>query len=171
MSKVDEMRHLVQIDPDNLDQSVIEQPVYYFMIAEAFVEAASERDAAEEALKEVEARLNIDLRVELEDAGYKVTEGLVASHVRTHSDRVEASEHYLAKKHEAAQLQELKHGMEQRAHMLRELGKLWVTNYYDDGEVKTPGTMQHYQEHFNDNARARMSEKRREKSGGRKKTG
>ena len=161
MTDVEQLKNLIKIDPDNLDASVLEQPVHYYEIAEHLVQAMSDRDQAEEDLKRIEAELNITKRQELEDDGIKVTEGRVNSEVLSDPKRIEAREKLLEQKRRVNQLTELKESMKQRAHMIRELVQLWVTNYYNDGDVQSPAVTEQQKEMFAEEARKRSSESRK----------
>lgn len=124
-------RSQLQIDKHSLDDECIRQPVLYQEISEAHTMACSERDAAKEALAVADALLSERIRNNWNEEGEKVNEKKVADAVLVHPEHSKAFQHYTAMARRASYLQSLVISADARGKMLRELGQLFVTGYFD----------------------------------------
>lgn len=126
-----ELREGLQIERHALDQNMIEQPMLYATVSEAYVQACGERDAAKEKVAAVDAELASQIRTDWNRLGEKYTEARVGDAVQMTLEHVEAYTAYQALVSQAGYLLALKDAYEQRAKMLRELGMLYVSGYFD----------------------------------------
>ena len=128
--EIEELREKLKIDKNQLDQEMIYQPEYYYKVAYDYANAVSERDAAQETLKQVDAELYLTYRQEADDEGRKVTENILDSQIKNSAVHEEAYDVWLEAKKTADELQALKDSYEQRARMLSRLTDLYTTQYY-----------------------------------------
>ena len=133
---IEEFRSYLEIDKTALDDVVTQQPMLFYKVSEAFVRAASERDALKERLAIVDAELDSEIREKLEAEEIKITETNVKSKVQTHKRHETAFKSYIKAKEQADVLQALKEAFHQRSFMIRDLCSLYVANFFEEGSVK-----------------------------------
>ncbi len=133
--KIEEFRSYLSIDKNLLDAEIEQHPELLFKVAEAHVEAMAERDALKEQLATVDATLDAKVRLELENAGEKVTEAIVKNQVQSHHLHKSAFDEYSAKKKEADVLGALREAFSTRGHMLRDLVQLHIAQYWDNTSI------------------------------------
>ena len=126
-----ELRSSIRIEKHQLDDECVRQPVLYQEISEAHVFANSERDSAKELLSSIDAKLAHEIRTAWNESGEKYSETKVGDAVQTRTEHVEAYNHWSALVRKAAYLGTLVASADQRGKMLRELGSLYVTGYFD----------------------------------------
>lgn len=134
--KLEEFRQYLKINKSSLDNELVQHSQLFFTVAEAVVEAQALRDAAKESLANTDALLDAVVRLQLEKRHDKVTEAMVKGGVQTHLEHNHAFKSYIDAKREADLLSVLKDSFEQRGHMIRDLCKLFITQYYDEGSVR-----------------------------------
>jgi len=129
-----EYQNALRIDEHALDEALLDQAPSYYEISKQVALQGSRRDALKQYLKEVEARVDIEIREEAQSAGEKVTEGLVTSRRLIHKD-IQRAHRMFARGDRAVQaLQALKEAYTQRSYALKELVNLWISNYYENSE-------------------------------------
>lgn len=131
-----EFRKYLLIDKKRLDDAVTQQPSLFFEISEALAEAIAARDLAKEQLANVDADLDKDIRLQLETAGKRATETIVASMVQADPEHQNSFNTYVDVKKKADILMALKDAFQQRGYMLRDLCQLYVANYFEDDSIK-----------------------------------
>lgn len=130
----EEFAHLkasLRIDKHSLDEDCIRQPVLYQELCELHVMANSERDAAKENLSAVDAKVAHEVRVKWNAAGEKYAEARVGDAVQVDVRHIDAYNYWSALVRRAAYLGTLVASADQRSKMLRELGSLFVSGYFD----------------------------------------
>jgi len=125
-----EAEALLKIDPDALDEALINQPMFFYQVGHQHAMAISIRDAAKQDLDKTDADLGLIVRHHLEEAGGKVTESLVASKVLLHERHTAAVEAYLTAKNNAEVWGAAKDATMQRSYVLKDLAALYVAGYY-----------------------------------------
>lgn len=139
-SDFEELHELLKIDQNALDEALSMQADLYYRVAEACAYAASRRDAAYEAIKETDARLNMEIRQNLENEGEKVTEGRVQAMVLEDSDHRDAVQHHLECKLEYDRLTALRDSFSQRNYMIRGMVDMYGMGYFMDSEGRANPT-------------------------------
>lgn len=135
-TKPEEFRLYLEIDKGQLDKELVEQSQLFFNVAEAFVEAADQRDALKEQLAVVDADLDTCFRREAQVRDEKITEGQVKSLIKTHKDHEEAYDAYANAKNLADKLQALKESFHMRSQMLKHLCELYVADFYEKNSIQ-----------------------------------
>jgi hypothetical protein len=129
--EIDEFKALLAINKATLDDEVSKQPMLYFEVSEAYVDAAAVRDACKEELTSIDATLDGEVRLALGRKEEKVTEAMVKNAVQTHQKHQDAFDTYMSAKNKADLLAALKDAFSQRSYMLRDLIQLYMTSYYE----------------------------------------
>lgn len=137
--KIEELKGLLQIDKNNLDEAVQRQPVLYYMVAQKHALALSQRDEAYDRIKTVDAELSLDLREDFGEKGIKFTEGTIQAAILDHPDHKAAVKDHNHLKYVCDELLALKESYSQRSYMLRELVELYVSGYYGSDNVVAKG--------------------------------
>jgi hypothetical protein len=163
---LDTLRAQLQIDKDDLDTCLVEQPDLYYHVAEAYVMAVAKRDEAKLNMEQVTAELDKQFRQAAAEAEEKLTEAALSRKL-TASPRMQTLEKdYLLYRVEADKWQALKEAFQQRSFMLRELVAVYVRRMGDlslDREVK--GTRQTLVDAQADKNHEAASRARRERFG------
>lgn len=136
MIKLDEFRRYLKIDKHALDDDIVQQPMLFYEVSEAYVVAAAERDGFKEALARVDAGLDAEIREELEKSDTKATEAMVKNQIQCHQDHEKAYKLYAKAKEQADLLAVMKDSFQQRGYMLRDLCQLYVANYFEESSVR-----------------------------------
>ncbi|MDP3937714.1 MAG: hypothetical protein Q8R92_06220 [Deltaproteobacteria bacterium] len=153
-----ELEDALRIDEHALERALRDQPVMFYRVANAYALEISRRDAAKQALQDVEAEADLSVRGRAQRDDQKITEGQIRATVQT-DGRVAQAQASLARRSEAVgKLAALKEAFQQRSYALKDLAGLYVANYYTasehnaaSGAVRTRDAAE---------ARARMSEAR-----------
>lgn len=95
----------LEIDENNLNQELTEQPSRYSWWGVLALRARARRDKLEEKTKVVDAQIDADLRKEARENRSKITEKEIASKVLLDTKHTEAMTDYLKAKKEADILQ------------------------------------------------------------------
>lgn len=128
----------LKINPENIDQELIEQPSNYYDIADALALAKSRRDLQKDEYKTVEASLKLHIRDRRERDGEKVTDKLIEDLVQVHPDRLRAYEEYVETEREVGRLEALRDSFRDRGFMLRELAELHLGGMTQQNSVRGP---------------------------------
>lgn len=121
----------LSIDKDDLDSALIEQPDLYYHVADAFVTAVAERDAAKLNMEQAIAELDKQFREAAAAAEEKVTETSLQRKIAT-TPRIQTLEKDLLRyRVDADRWQALKEAFQQRSFMLRELVSMYVRRLGD----------------------------------------
>ncbi len=163
---LDTLRTQLQIDPDNLDAALVEQPDLYYHVAEAYVTAVAERDAAKLTMEQAIAELDKQFREAAAAAEQKTTETSLQRQIATTPRIMTLEKDLLRYRVDADKWQALKEAFQQRSFMLRELVAMYVRRMGDlslDREVK--GTRQNLVDAQADKNHAAASQVRRERLG------
>lgn len=128
---IEEFKKYLVIDKNSLDQEIIQHPELLFHIAEACIEAASERDARKEILAMTDATIDAEVR----DEADKITEAAVKNRIQVHAKHVEAWTSYAEAKQRADVLSALRDSFSTRGFMLRDLVQLHVSGYWENNSV------------------------------------
>jgi hypothetical protein len=136
MMEINELKALLAINKNGLDEEISRQPMLFFDVAEACVDAMAERDAAKEELASADAELDGLVRTALNKSEDKVTEAMVRNSIQMHKKHVDAFDAYMGAKTKADMLLALKEAFGQRSYMLRDLVQLYVSSYYEQNSVQ-----------------------------------
>ena len=136
MMEIDKLKTLLAINKNALDEEISQQPMLFYDIAEACVEAMAERDTAKEALATVDAKLDGLVRSALDKSKEKVTEAMVKNSIQMHKEHMVAFEAYMRAKSDADLILALKEAFGQRGYMLRDLCQLYVSGLYEQNSVR-----------------------------------
>jgi hypothetical protein len=129
---IDYLESKLAIDEHALDEACVQQPDLFYRAAKSYALCVSQRDAAKQALSEVEARADSQIRHDGEVAGDKLKEREVESMVLLDRD-VMAAKRVLAELNERVGiLGALKEAYSQRGYVIKELAGLWVAGYYSE---------------------------------------
>ncbi len=129
---LEEFRTHLTINKDSLDEDITVQSDLFFRVSEAYAFACSRRDAAKEQIKQVDAKMDLEIRQDASDEGVKVTETKVSSLVAASEEHLEAASEHLDCIEEVNIFGSLKEAFSQRSYMLRELVELYCVGYYSD---------------------------------------
>lgn len=126
--------NLLEIDKHNLDEEIIRQPVLFQEVADACAEAESERDFMKHELGVIDAKIDGEVRAELQT---KATEGMVKSRIQADKRHVAAFTDWLEAKKRSDKLEGLKESLKQRSYALRGLVALYTSSYYEEAAQRS----------------------------------
>ena len=132
MSRLDieEYRAHLKIDRGRLDDMLVEQPVLFHDVSDAYALAVSQRDMAREDQKRVSARAVGAVREALSVEGIKPTVSLTDERLEQNESHIEARDRYKSAAMRADRLLALKEAFQQRSYMLKDLAGLYTASYY-----------------------------------------
>ena len=162
VSLLDQMELAIQINEDDLDSALLEQPQLYWQISRELALSASRRDAAKQYLAVVEARTDLNIRRRVREKDESTTEKEVKSEVTMHLDVEKAAKVVLDLNHEHAQWQAIERAFDQRMNVLKKLVDLYLKNYWSESGLS--GSQDSMKSHNANLARREMSEARRRRS-------
>jgi hypothetical protein len=119
--KLEELRQYLEIDADDLDRCLIEHSGVCYQVAEAYTEAAAERDALKLELEEETATQDEKLRKTAAAAEQKITETALQQSLKRLPVLQELERDLLNSKQRADKWQALNNSFQQRSYMLRAL--------------------------------------------------
>lgn len=134
---LEEFKGYLKIDKEALDNELVEQPMLFYKISQAFVMAAAQRDLLKEKLTETDAVLDTEVREALGDEKY--TEAVVKNEVTKDKKHKAAFNDWLRAKTDADLFLALKESFSSRAYMLRDLCALYSANYFENNAIRTQG--------------------------------
>jgi hypothetical protein len=129
---LEEFRTHLTINKESLDEDITVQSDLFFRVSEAYAFACSRRDAAKEQVKQVDAKMDLEIRQDAVDNGVKLTEGKITNLVAASVEHLEAASEHLDFIEEVNIFGSLKEAFSQRSYMLRELVELYCVGYYSD---------------------------------------
>lgn len=132
---ISELEEGLEIDQNDLDQCLVEQPSLYYEVSKQLAQYVSRRDAAKQHLQTVEARAQRGVRRSAAENDEKVTNQEVDSRVKAHKDVLEASDILLELNYSVSLLGALKDAFEQRSKALKDLSGLFIASYYTSSSV------------------------------------
>lgn len=155
----EELEFSLKIDPDDLDTCLVDQPGYFYHVAEQVAHANARRDTIKLELEEKTADLDKEVRKNALNAEEKVTEGGIQNRLRTMPAIQTLQRKYLDAKTEADRWAALKEAYQQRSFMLRELVALQLANFHNLGVERGAVSARHQMGDVN---RQRLEARRRE---------
>lgn len=159
MYTIEQLQEMLKIDKNDLDEEIVRQPEIYYQVAQQCSEKQSQRDYAYDDIKRAYAEISLEVREDFEREGRKSTEALVEATVRADPGYIKAQEQHAKLRLEADKYAALQEAFSQRAYMLRELVKLYVSGYFMDSSVNA-GKFDH-DEHKAGDIRKRAAEQRK----------
>ena len=139
MADLKQLEAKLQINEHSLDVALREHPDLFYKVASELVSAISYRDAAKQAIIEMEAKIAMELRDEAAKNDEKITDKTVEASVRNDGRFKAANENYLEEHHKAAKWAALKEAYESRSYALSKLVDLYISNYYSSNEGSKTG--------------------------------
>ncbi len=158
--KLEQLKALLMINKNALDDELTKQPMLFYDIAEACVDASAERDTRKEELATVDAELDGKVRMMLAKREEKVTEAMVKNAVQTNAEHEAAFNAFMDAKIKADMFMAMKDAFGQRGYMLRDLATLHQTGYFQASSVQ--GT-NHTDKFQYDRTREKLASARRER--------
>jgi hypothetical protein len=128
-----ELEASLQIDRDDLDSCLVDQPGYFYHVAEEVAQANARRDTLKLDLEEQTAVLDKEVRHNAQRDEEKITEAGIQNRLRTMPKIKELQRKYLDAKTEADSWAALKEAYQQRSFMLRELVALQLAQIHNLG--------------------------------------
>lgn len=135
---LDKYKEMLQIDRHALDDEWVSQPQHYQAIGERLAMEISYRDQAKDALKDIEAEVDAEIREEdearlasadKEDKAKRMTETAIKNAVRTDERLADAKRNLIRMDRNATLLQNLQGSWHQRRYALDNLVTLHVSGY------------------------------------------
>jgi hypothetical protein len=130
---IDEFKKYLAIDKQALDDEVMQQPALFFEVSEAYAQAVAERDALKEELNAIDAKVFVYQR----GGDPKATDTAIKSRVAVDPKHQKAFTEWLEAKEHADRLAALKDSFFQRSEMLKTLGRLHASNYFEQTSVRS----------------------------------
>lgn len=119
----------LQIDPDDLDTCLVEQPGLFYHVADDVATANSRRDGLKLQLEETEAEIDQEIRTDALRLDFKMTEAMIKNKILTAPRVKELQRQLLEAKTNAERKQALKEAYGQRSFMLRELVAVQLAHF------------------------------------------
>lgn len=130
-SDLEALQSQLQIDKDDLDTCLVEQPDLYYHVAEHFVSAVARRDEVKLSIEQVTAELGEQMRKAAAARDEKLTEAAITRKLADTPRLQEMEAQYLHLRLEADKWQALKEAFQQRSFMLRELVAIFIRRMGD----------------------------------------
>jgi hypothetical protein len=133
----DELRALIVIDRDNLDQNAIDQPDLYFRVSEQATFAVSRRDEFEFKLQQQIAEVDKAVRKRYAKSDdKKPAETAIKTEIERDPSVMEMREEFLGLAREVARWNALRSSFDQRRDMLKVTAQLYASNYFTRSGVE-----------------------------------
>jgi uncharacterized protein YigA (DUF484 family) len=155
-----ELEDSLKIDDDALDDCLVEQPGFFYHVAEAVAAANARRDTLKLKLEETLAELDQNIRSEALRTEEKITEASIQNRLRTFPRIQDLQRDYLDARTDAEKWTALKEAYQQRSFMLRELVALQLAQAHNLGIERGAVSARH---ELGDRARQRAEDLRRER--------
>jgi hypothetical protein len=126
---LDKLRESLQIDQDDLDRALVEQPDLYYHAGEGHIQAISVRDGIKLELDETRAELDKQVREAATRDGEKVTEGAITARISTLPKMKELERKFLQSKLDADRWKVLETAFGARSKALDGLVTLFVRRH------------------------------------------
>ena len=120
----------LQIDEHALDDALLTHSDQFYRVSKQLTLLISQRDAADQEKKEIEARVDAQLRHDAEVTETKTTERQIESDKRRDKVVIKATEQLLELNKHVGQWQALKEAFLQRSYMLKAMCDLYVAGYF-----------------------------------------
>lgn len=130
MPSIIELEKGLRIEPDALDEAIIEQPMSFYAVAKELAMTISKRDGAKQDLQETEARVDLAIRKKAKASEEKITETGIKNEVMQSKDVQRAETELFELNTRVGQLSALKEAFTQRSIALRNLAELHTTDYH-----------------------------------------
>ena len=129
----------LQIDRDNLEDMWVKQPSLYAEVGEWASGLRRDAKQAKQHVEFVYSEIQLKVLRDKDNCGLpKTTEAVVKAYIITHESYTEAMDDYLVADKLASDAGRLLDSFEQRKAALRDLVRLYVHEYYMDGDPKGP---------------------------------
>lgn len=129
---IEELEQGLNINRNALEVAAEQQPDLFYRVSKALEMSISERDAAEQDIKNKEARVDQEIRKKYANSEVKTTEAQIKAEVRLHKTVQAAEEEYLRLREECGLLAALKDAYKQRGYAINNLVELYLGNYYSE---------------------------------------
>lgn len=126
----EELRDLLALDVDALDECLMEQAKLYEVVAESSVTAETARDKAELELEELVSQVDKEIRETAVVSGGKLTESAIKAEIALDRNVKASNRTVLDLQHEAKRWRALERSFDQRADMLKKLVDLHLRTTY-----------------------------------------
>jgi len=130
--------HFLRIDPNDLDNAIIEHPEYYWHICRRYALTVSIRDEAKDNLKQSAADLFLTYKQDFENAGTRATEAVVNASVECDTNQMALVKEYRERCLDVSIMEGIKAAFEQRSYALKELVDMHCVNYNASESNTTP---------------------------------
>jgi hypothetical protein len=150
----------LHIDENSLDDELVIHPDLFYRVTKQLTLLISQRDAADQEKKEIEARIDAQLRHDAEVTDTKTTERQIESDKRRDKDVIKATDRLLELNKQVGQWQALKEAFMQRSYMLKAMCDLYVAGYFGANLDSSTSRMK---EHDAENNRREMDRLRRQR--------
>ena len=134
MRTIEELKLLLTIDRNRLDEELVQQPQLYYEASEGYTDAAAKRDLSKLVLEQLEANIGKEYRSQSLE---KVSDKRVNEHVTSHQLYTEQYERYLNYKSDAEKWDALVDAFRQRSSMARDLVQLMSIGFWSAGPAST----------------------------------
>ncbi len=129
---ITELQAGLAIDEHGLDQALIMQTELFWRVSRQLAQLISKRDGAKQQLTETEARVDVEVRRKVADAGERTTENDIKARVTLDPSVLEDRDELLNLSLEVGLWSALKESYEQRSYAMKELVALYIGNYWGD---------------------------------------
>ena len=150
----------LRIDEDALDEALLIHSDLFYRVSKQLTLLVSQRDAADQEKKEIEARVDAQLRHDAEVSESKTTEPQIKNDIRRDKDVIKAIDKLLELDKQVGQWQALKEAFLQRSYMLKAMCDLYIAGYFG---ANMDGASSRMTEHDADANRREMDRLRRER--------
>lgn len=137
MEKYEELKEKLEIDKFDLDNELVQQPEYYHEVSENYALSMSLRDEAKDDMEKIWAEKDKEIREDAAAEGNKITENQISNQIKMDDDYITAQKYYIKAREATNKWSALKDSFHQRAHAMREVVTLWVSDYFQHNTVKT----------------------------------
>lgn len=135
----------LRIEKDALDDEFVRQPQMLQEVCSRYALAVSLRDAAKDAVKQVEAELAVSMR-ERAPEGKRPTDKSIEAQVDSHPRRQKAFDTYVESIREALEWEGMFESWKQRGYVLSELTKLFLAGYWSKASSDSSASQSRYRE-------------------------
>lgn len=125
-----ELEKALKIDENALDDAHLQHADAFYRVSKQLAQLTSQRDAAKQAVEDVEAQTEMDVRETAAKRSDKVTAGEVAAMVRVDDAVMKARQRFLTLSGSVNEHMALKEAFQQRSYMLSGLTSLYSANYF-----------------------------------------
>jgi hypothetical protein len=151
----------LRIDENALDEALLTHPDVFYRVSRQLTLLISQRDAIDQEKKEIEARVDAQLRHDAEVTETKTTETQIKSDTRRDKDVIRITDKLLEYNKQVGQWQALKEAFLQRSYMLKAMCDLYVAGYFGANMDASTSRMK---EHDANSNRRDMDRLRRQRS-------